>query len=69
MMCGAIGLLVAYIGDQAGVYKALEDAGSCTHEKLARITGVDARYLREWLSSNAALGYVDYDAVEDTFAL
>lgn len=66
---GAIGLLMAYMGDQAGVYKAMEDAGPCSHEDLAKKTGVDARYLREWLSSNAAAGYIDYDTKNDTFSL
>ncbi|VAW08187.1 hypothetical protein MNBD_ALPHA05-1855 [hydrothermal vent metagenome] len=66
---GAIGLLMSYIGDQAGVYKILEEAGPCTHEELAKKSGIDARYLREWLSSNAALGYVDYNPDKDTFSL
>lgn len=66
---GAIGLLMAYMGDQAGVYKTLEDTGPCTHEELAEKSGVDARYLREWLSSNAASGYVNYDAGTDKFSL
>jgi 2-polyprenyl-3-methyl-5-hydroxy-6-metoxy-1,4-benzoquinol methylase len=66
---GAIGLLMSYIGDQAGAYKILEEAGPCTHEELAKKSGIDARYLREWLSSNAALGYVDYNPDKDTFSL
>ncbi|PHS27283.1 MAG: SAM-dependent methyltransferase [Robiginitomaculum sp.] len=66
---GAIGLLMAYMGDQAGVYKVMEEAGPCTSDALAEKSGVDARYLREWLSSNAAAGYVQYDATDDTFSL
>jgi 2-polyprenyl-3-methyl-5-hydroxy-6-metoxy-1,4-benzoquinol methylase len=66
---GAIGLLMAYMGDQAGVYKVMEDAGPSTCDELAAKSGVDARYLREWLSSNAAAGYVNYDAANDTFSL
>lgn len=66
---GAIGVLMSYIGDQAGVYRALEEAGPCSHEELSEKSGIDARYLREWLSSNAAAGYVDYDAGADTFSL
>lgn len=66
---GAIGVLMSYIGDQAGVYKVLEDVGPCTHEELSKKAGIDARYLREWLSSNAASGYVEYDASKDTFSL
>lgn len=66
---GAMGVLMAYMGDQAGVYKVLEDIGPCTHEELAECADIDARYLREWLSSNAAAGYVDYDAETDQFSL
>jgi len=66
---GAIGLLMAYMGDQAGVYKALEEAGPCSCDDLAEKSSIDARYLREWLSSNAASGYVDYDATTDSFSL
>ncbi|HFB66548.1 MAG TPA: class I SAM-dependent methyltransferase [Aeromonadales bacterium] len=66
---GAIGLLMAYMGDQAGVYKALEESGPSTHEALAEKLGMNERYLREWLSSNAAAGYVDYDAEKDIFSI
>ncbi len=66
---GAMGVLMSYIGDQTGVYKALDDIGLCTHVELAKKTGIDERYLREWLSSNAALGYVTYDASNDQFHL
>ncbi len=66
---GAVGLLMAYIGDQTGIYKAMEELGPCSHETLAEKANVDARYLREWLSSNASMGYIDYDATSDTFCL
>ncbi len=66
---GAMALFMAYIGDQAGVYEALEKKGACTHAELAEATGLDERYLREWLSANAAFGYVDYNGDSDTFSL
>lgn len=40
---GAVGLLMAHIGDQTGVYQALEEIGPCTHEALATKAGVDVR--------------------------
>ena len=58
---GAVGLLMAYIGDKAGVYKALDEFGPCSSNELAAKTNIDGRYLTEWLSSNAALGYLNYD--------
>lgn len=59
-VAGAMGLLMAYIGDQAGVYKALEEIGPCSSSTLAEKTGLNERYLREWLSANAASGYITY---------
>ena len=68
-IAGASGLMMAYLGDQAGIYDAMDGAGPLSSDALAAKTGLDARYLREWLSANAAAGYVEYDAARDTFAL
>ena len=56
------------VGDQLGLYKALAE-GPHTAESLARKTGTDARYMREWLSTQAASGYVQYDAATQEFSL
>jgi SAM-dependent methyltransferase len=56
------------IGDQLGLYKALA-AGPMTSNELAAQTGTDARYVREWASSQAAGGYVQYDAGTQKFSL
>ena len=39
---GALGVLLAYIGDQSGVYRALETNGPIDCEALAKKTGLDA---------------------------
>ena len=56
------------VGDQLGLYKALGN-GPSSVEDLARRTGTDPRYLREWLSAQAASGYVEYDAATQMFSL
>jgi 2-polyprenyl-3-methyl-5-hydroxy-6-metoxy-1,4-benzoquinol methylase len=56
------------VGDQLGLYKALAE-GPHTAESLARKTGTDTRYMREWLSTQAASGYVQYDAATQEFNL
>ena len=66
---GAMGLFMAYIGDQSGVYRTLDEHGPCSHVELAERSGLDERYLREWLSANAAFGYIEYDGAADTFSL
>lgn len=60
-IAGAIGVLMAFLGDQAGVYKTMEDAGPATLEKLSELTGVNQRYLQEWLACNTAQGYCQYN--------
>ncbi|QAZ39870.1 SAM-dependent methyltransferase [Methylibium sp. Pch-M] len=49
------------LGDQLGLYKALAD-GPMSPADLASRTQTDERYVREWLSAQAAAGYVEYDA-------
>jgi SAM-dependent methyltransferase len=56
------------IGEELGLYKALA-SGPMTSPQLADATGTDARYVREWLSSQAAGGYVMYDERADLFSL
>jgi SAM-dependent methyltransferase len=56
------------IGERLGLYKALA-AGPASAAELAARTRTDARYVREWLSSQAAGGYVSYDPAADKFSL
>ena len=66
---GALGLLVARVGDQLGLYKALGEGGPMTSQQLADATGLHERSLREWLAANATARYVDYDADAGTFSM
>ncbi len=56
------------IGEKLGLYKALA-AGPLSPAELAAKTKTDERYLREWLASQAAGGYVTYDATTEKFGL
>ena len=56
------------IGEKLGLYKALAE-GPMTPAELASKTKTDERYLREWLSSQAAGGYISYDANTHKFSL
>ncbi len=42
------------IGDKLGLYKALASGGPQTPAELARKTNTTERYVREWLSNQAA---------------
>src|SRR5437016_9693695 len=56
------------IGEKLGLYKALA-RGPVTPAELAAQTRTDERYLREWLASQAAGGYINYDEKTGTFSL
>lgn len=56
-------------GDRLGLYKALADKGPMTPAELATSTGTNERCVREWLSAQAASGYVDYDAATKKFSM
>ncbi len=57
------------IGDRLGLYKALAKGGPQTSAELAKATNTTERYLREWLSQQAAGGYVTYDSATQKFHL
>jgi SAM-dependent methyltransferase len=55
-------------GDKLGLYRALAD-GPHTSTELAHATGTHERYVREWLATQAASGYVSYDYTAGTYWL
>jgi len=57
------------LGDKLGLYKGLAAGGPQTPAELAKRTGTTERYVREWLSSQAAGGYVTLDAATGKFHL
>ena len=57
------------IGDKLGLYKALAEHGPCTSAQLAEHTHTAERYVREWLASQAAGGYVSFDAATGRYSL
>lgn len=56
------------IGEKLGLYKALA-TDAMTSAELANKTQTDERYVREWLASQAAGGYVTYDEKSGKFSL
>jgi SAM-dependent methyltransferase len=56
-----LGGAMVVIGDKLGLYRSMAGAGPLTSAELAARTGTAERYVREWLSAQAARGYVLYD--------
>jgi SAM-dependent methyltransferase len=59
---------MAVIGEKLGLYKALAER-PMTSAELAAKTSTDERYVREWLASQAAGGYVTYNEKTNQFSL
>jgi hypothetical protein len=57
------------LGDRLGLYKAMVDGAPVTSGELAKKTKLHERYVREWLSGQAASGYVDYHSDKNAFSL
>ena len=56
---GAAELFTIHLGHVHGLWQAIDDAGSTTAVELADATGVELRYLVEWLQSQAISGLLD----------
>jgi 2-polyprenyl-3-methyl-5-hydroxy-6-metoxy-1,4-benzoquinol methylase len=66
---GALSVPLVRIGDRLGLYKALHADGPMTPAELAAKTNVAERYAREWLSHQAASGYLTYESSTGKFTL
>ena len=56
-------------GYKLGLYSKLAAVGPASSKDLADALSLDERYVREWLSAQAASGFVDYDAESDRFSM
>ena len=68
MGAAANGALII-MGDKLGLYKSLTANGPMTSEELAETTRTTERYVREWLSAQAASGYIEYDSENEKFSM
>lgn len=65
--CSA-GVMIS-IGHKLGLYKAMAGAGPLSAQELAARTGCAERYVREWLNSQVAGGYVNYHSEAQAYEL
>jgi len=66
---GAFTMALAYIGDRLGIFQAMAGAGPLTSEELARKTGLQERYVREWLKAMVTSEYINYDPAAQKFMM
>jgi 2-polyprenyl-3-methyl-5-hydroxy-6-metoxy-1,4-benzoquinol methylase len=52
-------IATVYLGEALGLYQALVETGPITAAKLAEHTGLNERYVREWVTGQAIAGIID----------
>jgi len=62
------GVMVS-LGDRLGLYQTLNGAGPLTATEVAERSGCAERYVLEWLNSQVAAGYLEYDPQTATYEL
>ena len=75
-MSSMIGLLnggslamMCSIGHRTGLFDTLAPLGAISSQQLADASGLNERYVREWLAAMTSGGIVEYDAENETFEL
>lgn len=68
-LAATAGVLLNAVGIRTGLWRALAGAVPLTAGAAAERAGLAEPYVREWLRSQAAAGYLTYDATAETFTL
>ncbi|WP_166016086.1 class I SAM-dependent methyltransferase [Chelativorans multitrophicus] len=68
LSAGYGGVMIS-LGNRLGLYKAMAGAGPLTARELATRADCAERYVREWLNSQVAGGYVAYHPISNTYEL
>jgi 2-polyprenyl-3-methyl-5-hydroxy-6-metoxy-1,4-benzoquinol methylase len=65
----ALNTALVALGDRLGLYRTMADAQPVSAAGLAARTSTHERYVREWLNTQAASGYLTYDPSSDRYTL
>jgi len=68
-LAASYGGVMVSLGRKLGLYRAMAGAGPLSSQEVARRAGCAERYVREWLNSQAAGGYVVHHPSSATYEL
>ena len=68
-MAGAMSAGLGYLGVRTGLFKAMQGQGPMSCDRVVEISGLQSRYVLEWLNGMASAGYLNYDPEGMTFEL
>jgi SAM-dependent methyltransferase len=68
-LAASYGGVMISTGHKLGLYRAMAGRGPVSSPELADETGCAERYVREWLNSQVAAGYLDFHEETETYEL
>lgn len=68
-MAGAMSAGMVYVGTRTGLFRAMQDKGALRLEDVVHASGLQARYVEEWLKGMASAGYLDYEPATQRYTL
>jgi 2-polyprenyl-3-methyl-5-hydroxy-6-metoxy-1,4-benzoquinol methylase len=68
-MAGAMAAGLGYVGTRTGLFRAMALKGPMLATDVVQASGLQARYVEEWLKGMVCAGYLDYDPHAQTYLL
>jgi 2-polyprenyl-3-methyl-5-hydroxy-6-metoxy-1,4-benzoquinol methylase len=68
-MAGAMTAGMAYVGVKTGLFRVMANRGPMQAHDVVKASGLQRRYVEEWLKGMVAAGYLAYDPAAQTFTL
>lgn len=65
---GALSLMIS-IGHRTGLFDAMRSMPTATSEEVAKVSGLNERYVREWLGAMVTAGVIDVDSTGMRYTL
>jgi 2-polyprenyl-3-methyl-5-hydroxy-6-metoxy-1,4-benzoquinol methylase len=69
MLNGAFSTLMVSVGHRLGVFDTLATMPPSTSQQIAKATGLNERYIREWLGGMTVARVIEHDPVKGTYWL
>ena len=68
-MAGAMTAGMAYLGVKTGLFRVMANAGPLGLDEVVHRSGLQRRYVEEWLNGMTAARYLAFDPIERTYRL
>jgi SAM-dependent methyltransferase len=68
-MAGAMTAGMVFVGTRTGLFRAMQGKGALRLDEVVRASGLQPRYVEEWLKGMASAGYLDYEPDSRAYTL